>query len=142
MGLGSGELFMGEGDRATAILLFAHGSSVEEANSAIHDLAAQIESLGSYGYVRAAFLDLARPDLSEAIALAAQAGLKRVIVVPYFLTMGIHLQRDLPRLIAVQRQKHPDITIEVTASLDRHPLMALIIHQRIQDLLETNPTTR
>ncbi len=30
----------------TAILLFAHGSSLEEANRALHELARQVEGLG------------------------------------------------------------------------------------------------
>ena len=84
-----------EQDKRTGIILFAHGSSVEEANRGVHELARQIEIGGPYGYVRAAFLELAQPDLPAAIAQAAAAGLRRVIIIPYFLTMGIHLLNRL-----------------------------------------------
>jgi sirohydrochlorin ferrochelatase len=65
---------MAEKDDATGILLFAHGSSVEEANRAVHELARQIEAQGPYGYVRAAFLERARPDLGEAGRRLRRAG--------------------------------------------------------------------
>ena len=55
----------------TGILLFAHGSPVEEANRGVHELAAKIEAAGPYGYVRAAFLDGGQPDLPGGVAQAA-----------------------------------------------------------------------
>ncbi len=120
----------------TGILLFAHGSSVEEANRGVLDLAYKIEATGPFRYVRAAFLELAEPDLGTAILQAAEAGLGRVVVVPYFLTMGIHLRRDLPALLAAAKQKHPDFEIEVGQSLEGHPLMPAIILGRVQEVLE------
>jgi sirohydrochlorin ferrochelatase len=126
---------MAEKDDATGILLFAHGSSVEEANRAVHELARQIEAQGPYGYVRAAFLERARPDLGEAVRQAVEAGRQRLIVIPYFLTMGIHLQRDLPNFISALKQKYPEVMIEVGQSLEGHPLMASIILGRIQEVL-------
>ena len=118
-----------------AIILFAHGSSVEEANRGVHNLAAQIEAKGPYGYVRAAFLEIAHPDLAEAIERSAQARLRRVLVIPFFLTMGIHLQRDLPHLIAPLRKKYPGLEIEVAQSLEGHPLLESIILERAQEVL-------
>ena len=126
---------MAEKDDATGILLFAHGSSVEEANRAVHELARHIEAQGPYGYVRAAFLEGARPDLGEAVRQAVAAGRQRLIVIPYFLTMGVHLQRDLPNFISALKQKYPEVMIEVGQSLEGHPLMASIILGRVQEVL-------
>lgn len=129
-------------DKTTGIVLFAHGSSVEEANQGVHDLAAQIEALGPYCYVRAAFLELAHPDLEEAVAKALEAGVRRVIVIPYFLTMGIHLRRDLPNLVAPQKAKYPDLVIEVGQSLEGHPLMASIVLGRVQEVVAVTKAAR
>ena len=129
-------------DRTTGILLFAHGSSVEEANRGVHELARQVEETGPFGYVRAAFLELALPDLGAAVAQAVEAGCRHVIVIPYFLTMGIHLRRDLPNLVAPQRQKHPDLEIEVGQSLEGHPLMPSIILGRVREVLEETKAAR
>jgi sirohydrochlorin ferrochelatase len=42
-----------------------------------------------------AFLE-AQSSLDEAVARLADRGVTHILVVPYFLTLGIHLQRDLP----------------------------------------------
>jgi sirohydrochlorin ferrochelatase len=126
---------MVEKDSATGILLFAHGSSVEKANRAVHELARQIEAQGPYSYVRAAFLERAQPDLGEAVRQAVEAGRHRLIVIPYFLSMGVHLQRDLPSFIAALKQKHPRVVIDVGQSLEGHPLMASIILGRIEEVI-------
>jgi sirohydrochlorin ferrochelatase len=126
---------MVEKDNATGILLFAHGSSVEEANRAVHELARRIEAQGSCSYVRAAFLERARPDLSEAVRQAVDAGRQRLIVIPYFLSMGVHLRRDLPNFIAALKQKYPEVRIEVGQPLEGHPLMASIILGRIEEVI-------
>jgi sirohydrochlorin ferrochelatase len=121
---------------STGVLLFAHGSSVEEANQGVHGLARQVQALGPYSYVRAAFLELAQPDLGTAMAQAVEAGVRRVIVIPYFLTLGIHLRRDLPSLVTPLKQKYPGLQIDVGQPLEGHPLMPSIILGRVQELLD------
>ena len=124
-----------DGERL-AIILFAHGSVVEEANQGVHDLASQLRDLGRFHFVRAAFLDCAHPNLGEAIEEAVHARSTRVIVIPYFLTMGIHLRRDLPNLVAPEREKHPQVAIDVGQSLEGHPLMSSIVLERVEQALE------
>lgn len=124
-----------DGERR-GIILFAHGSVVEEANQGVHDLASEIRSLRRFHFVRAAFLDCAHPNLGEAIDEVVAAGSTRVIVIPYFLTMGIHLRRDLPNLVAPERKKYPHVAIEVGQSLEGHPLMGSIILERVEQALQ------
>ena len=119
-----------------AVILFAHGSVVEEANQGVHDLASQIRGMGRFHFVCAAFLDCAHPNLSEAITAAVDAGSTRIIVIPYFLTMGIHLRRDLPNLIAPEKDKHPRLVIDVGQSLEGHPLMSSIVLERVEQALQ------
>ena len=118
----------------TGILLFAHGSPVEEANCGVRDLAAKIESAGPYAYVRAAFLDGGVPNLSSGVMQAAEAGVDQLIVIPYFLTVGLHLRRDMPKLIAAAQEKHPNIKITVGQSLENHPLMPSLIVSRVKEV--------
>src|SRR2546428_12907308 len=96
-------------DENTGIVLFAHGSRVEEANRGVRELARQVEDVGSYTYVRAAFLELAEPSLSTAVAQAVEAGRRRILVVPFFLTGGGHPPRDFPQLIAAEKKKNSNM---------------------------------
>jgi sirohydrochlorin ferrochelatase len=107
----------------TAYVVFAHGSSIESANDAVREVATGMAARGGFELVRAAFLEGGRPDLKGAVDEVAALGADRVVVVPYFLTLGLHLQRDLPRLIEPLRQAHPGVAIEVTGPLDGHPGM-------------------
>jgi sirohydrochlorin ferrochelatase len=127
---------MSSEDHRIAIVLFGHGSAVEEANQGIQDLAERIQAVGRYSYVRAAFLGPGRPELGAAIAEAVKAGYQRIVVLPYFLTIGIHLRRDLPKPLAAERQKHPQVKIQVGRSLEDHPEMALLILGRIREVTD------
>ncbi len=117
------------------VILFAHGSTVEEANRGVHNLAAEVGRAGLFHIVCAAFLDCVRPTLGDAIGKAVGAGATRIIVIPYFLTMGIHLRRDLPNLLSPERERFPKVSIEVGQSLEGHPKMSEMILGRIQEVL-------
>lgn len=108
----------------TGYIVFAHGSSIESANAAVREVAARMAKLGALDHVVAAFLEGGRPDLKSAAGELAGRGVERVVVIPYFLTLGLHLQRDLPRLVEEARRATPGVEWEVTAPLDGHPSMA------------------
>jgi sirohydrochlorin ferrochelatase len=105
------------------LIVFAHGSSVESANEAVRAVASEVARKGGYPAVEAAFLEGGRPSLKEAVGILAAREISRVVVIPYFLTLGLHLQRDLPRLIEEVQRLHPSLPIEVTPPLDTHPAL-------------------
>src|SRR6202451_2656362 len=104
----------------TGFIIFAHGSRVESANQAVRDVAAQMAASGQH-VVEAAFLELGTPTLTAAPGLLIARGAKRIVVIPYFLTLGTHMQRDLPRLARDASIAHGDIEIQITSPLDGHP---------------------
>lgn len=119
----------------TGIIVFAHGSSVESANNAVRSVTAAVAGMGDYALVDTAFLEMAQPDLPSSVDRMAGLGAERIIVVPYFLTLGIHLKRDLPRIVSELSQKHPGLTIDVTEPLDGHPALQQIVFERAQKAL-------
>jgi sirohydrochlorin ferrochelatase len=106
----------------TGFVVFGHGSRVESANQAVRDIAGRLAYRGGMA-VEAAFLELGEPNLAEAVNALVSRGASRVIVIPYFLTLGTHLQRDLPNLIDESALQHPAIAIEMTPPLDGHPAL-------------------
>ena len=117
---------------STGYVVFAHGSSVESANEAVRTVAAEMARRGGLQPVVAAFLEGGQPDLPGALEALAK-DVSRVVVVPYFLTLGLHLQRDLPRLIEQVKNAHPGLTIEVTPPLDQHPAMVDALLDRARE---------
>jgi len=104
-------------------VVFGHGSSVESANDAVRAMGAELARRAGYEAVETAFLESGQPDLRGAVDRLASRGVAHVIVIPYFLTLGMHLQRDLPRLVEELRAVHPGMRIEVTPPLDGHPAL-------------------
>jgi len=117
----------------TGIVIFAHGSSVASANDAVRAVADQVSRQGGFELVEAAFLEQGAPDLAEAVARLAARGASRILVTPYFLTLGLHLQRDLPRIVADVARIQPNVEIRVTPPLDGHPAMAQALIERARE---------
>lgn len=113
----------------TALIVFAHGSRVESANDAVREVCRSMAEAAGQP-VQAAFLELGQPDLAAALESAVGSGALRVVIIPYFLTLGLHLQRDLPKLVRKAEAAHPGVRIEVTPPLDGHPSMVGILLDR------------
>jgi sirohydrochlorin ferrochelatase len=105
----------------TAYIVFAHGSSVESANDAVRLVSKEAARRGGWKLYETAFLGGGRPNLGDAVAKLASDGAAEIVVIPYFLTSGLHLERDLPALIGEIRRAHPNTQIRATEPLDGHP---------------------
>jgi sirohydrochlorin ferrochelatase len=115
------------------IVFFAHGSSVESANQAVRRVAADAARQAGAGRYEVAFLELANPTLEQAVEALAAGGIDQIAVVPYFLTLGIHLQRDLPALVSRIVAARPGIQITVTPPLDGHAGLAAVLADRVRN---------
>jgi sirohydrochlorin ferrochelatase len=129
-------------ETATAVIIFAHGSKVPEANDVFVRLAREVQRQSGLA-ARAAFLEIAPPDLATAVAAAVGQGAQRVVIAPAFLTVGRHVSADFPRLVAEQQTAHPNVQIVAAQSLEGHPGLAAIVAERIQEALArlTAPTS-
>lgn len=113
----------------TGFIVFAHGSSVASANEAVRSFTSRFAEAGRY-LAEPAFLEQAEPTLASAAGLLAAKGASRIVVIPYFLTLGIHLQRDLPNLVASAASLYPGLSISVAPPLDGHPALLDIVLDR------------
>jgi sirohydrochlorin ferrochelatase len=118
----------------TGFIVFAHGSRIESANQAVRDIAAKMAASRSE-IVEAAFLELGQPDLTGAAARLVVRGASHIIVIPYFLTLGTHMQRDLPRLMQDAARQNGGVEIEVTSPLDGHPALLDALLDRASEAL-------
>ena len=110
------------------LIVFAHGSRVAEANEAVRRVAADAAARAGFALWQEAFLELAEPDLSEAVRRLAGRGARSITVTPYFLVMGVHLQQDLPRLL--DEAAAEGVELRATPPLDGHPALAEILAER------------
>lgn len=106
-----------------ALLVVAHGSRRAESNDEVRDLAACLrEQAGqSYDMVESAFLELAEPSIPDGIRNAIRAGAGQVIVMPYFLSAGRHVVKDIPAEVEIVRRESPEVEILLAPYLGAAP---------------------
>jgi sirohydrochlorin ferrochelatase len=122
-------------DKTTGIIVFAHGSSVASANEAVRVVAGDAALAGGFGLYEVAFLD-ALPNLRMATVKLMERGAERILVVPYFLTLGIHLKRDLPALVGELVGEHPGLEMKIAPPLDGHPGLSKILAERALEIMK------
>lgn len=124
------------GDGRTAILLIAHGSREESANRDLRELAGRLSGSGrdSRSIVVASFLELAEPDIAAGGEQCVASGAERVLMVPYFLSAGVHLRRDLTAARDELATRHPEVPFYLGPPLGPHRLLDELVAARIGEL--------
>jgi sirohydrochlorin ferrochelatase len=105
-----------------------------EANEGLSDVARQLTSLLGGGRVEAAFLQMAQPDLREAVDRCVKAGSARIAVLPFFLFPGAHVLEDIPKAVDALRRAYPAVEIVLAPHLGAHPKLAEIAAERLQEV--------
>lgn len=118
---------------STAVLLIAHGSRRTEANEDLVKLAGLIGERNKYRFVQVSYLELAAPTISDGGRACVRQGVSRVLMLPYFLSEGMHVARDLEESKHQLATEFPDIEFILCPPLGLHPLMAEIVLDRLQE---------
>jgi sirohydrochlorin ferrochelatase len=120
----------------TAVLLIAHGSRQEAANRDLSELVKRLEATGEYPIVEGCFLELAAPDIPKGGNRCVARGATRVLLIPYFLSAGIHIQRDLAAARDELKRAHPHVDFHLGPPLGPHALLDQLVGVRIRELEE------
>jgi sirohydrochlorin ferrochelatase len=122
----------------TALVIIAHGSREPDANADAVYLAQAIENRGAYAIVEAAFLELAEPTIDKAVETCVRRGARKVVLVPYFLSAGVHVRRDLAELTRRLSIDHPETAFRLAEPLGRHPGLVDIVIERASGVAEND----
>jgi sirohydrochlorin ferrochelatase len=123
----------------TALLLIAHGSRQEEANADLLFIATELRARG-WPIVEASFLELAEPGIPAGGTRCVDQGAERVILVPYFLSAGVHVRRDLSEARAKLAERFPSVDFRLAEPLGQHPLLLEVVAERVREATTTNHT--
>ncbi|HZT81831.1 MAG TPA: CbiX/SirB N-terminal domain-containing protein [Gemmataceae bacterium] len=118
-----------------ALLLIAHGSRHAEANADLLHVAEELRQRAGYAVVEASFLELAEPDIDEGGARCVAHGARRVVLLPYFLSAGVHVRRDLAAARDRLAARFPQAEFRLAEPLGRHPLLLDVVIERAQAAL-------
>lgn len=113
----------------TALLLIAHGSRQEEANADLFGIAEQMRARG-WPIVEASFLELAEPKIEDAGVRCVEQGAEMVVLVPYFLSAGVHVRRDLAQARTKLAERFPAVRFRLADPLGPHRLLLDVLTER------------
>jgi sirohydrochlorin ferrochelatase len=119
----------------TAVLLIAHGSRHAPANEDLRQVAARLTAQGDYPIVEASFLELAEPGIIAGGDRCVVGGASLVLMVPYFLSAGVHLIRDLTAAREELAARHPDVAFRLGPALGPHRLLDELVAVRVREAL-------
>lgn len=118
-----------------AIVLLSHGSRSPDSTTEFLTLVDMVQKENSNLSVFPAQMSLAEPSLNHAVEKAAQAGAKRITVVPCFLFHGNHIKEDIPSMIETLKKEFPDIVFSMGRHIGADPQLANIVQARIREAL-------
>ena len=116
------------------VVLLGHGSRAPGAGKGIE--AAAEDLAASTGWdVRVAHMELAVPSLGDVVGAVASRGEGVVVVLPYFLHLGVHLREDIPAILDRLRGEHPGMEIRLAPPLGYDASFARILRRRAMEVL-------
>lgn len=121
----------------TAILIMAHGSRIAGANAAANEVARMVQGMTDIDIIEVAFRELHEPNIQQGIDNCVARGAKKILLIPYFLFMGAHVQHDLPEEIEAASKRHPGLEMVMGPHLGVHRKLAEIVVERIAEGLTT-----
>lgn len=116
-------------DSGTGMIVLGHGSRAHEALTLLNWVAEQL-SLRLETPVRAASLQFNQPTLADCCRELAAGGARRVVVVPYFLFDGNHMQKDIPEELDRLRLELPGTEFILADSLGADDLLVEVLARR------------
>lgn len=133
---------MKNGSVKTGIIALSHGSKAPSGNDGLFKIVEMLKVMNKWENVEAGFLQLAKPDLKDAIEKVVGEGARRVIIVPLLLFSGNHVRKDIPLEIEKHRKKYPNVEFLYAKNLGPDERIAQIATDRINDVLRENSCNR
>jgi precorrin-8X/cobalt-precorrin-8 methylmutase len=124
---------------AIGILIISHGSPRAEANQGFQAMVARVASRLQGAEIAPAFFSITRPDIPDQVLAMAARGVRRVLLMPYFLYSGQHVTVDIPALLEECRRRSPQVTLELLPTLENDPVLEDLLVERLAPYADGTP---
>jgi sirohydrochlorin ferrochelatase len=116
-----------------AIILLGHGSRAPGAARDMEQIAEALKRTADVRLVCSAHMSLAEPGLQEVFAQVVAAGATRVVVMPYFLHLGMHMRADIPRMLQELCAAHPGVEVVLGKHLGFDEALVGLVAKRVRE---------
>jgi len=119
----------------TCLVLVGRGTTDPDANGEIAKVARMLEEGMGFGSVQVCYSGTAKPLVSDGLRAAARHGLRRLVVLPFFLFDGVLVKRIYAAADALQ-EREPALEILKAGYLGAHPYVADVMIERAREAIE------
>ncbi|GAB6113640.1 sirohydrochlorin chelatase [Desulfomicrobium salsuginis] len=116
----------------TGMIVLGHGSRRREVGEAFTAMVGRVARQLPGMTVLPAFFSLGEPTLADQVRKLASGGCSRIVIMQYFLYNGVHIEQDIPEMIAELRREMPGLQFVVQPTLQDDPAMERLIADRLR----------
>jgi sirohydrochlorin ferrochelatase len=118
-----------------AVVLLGHGSRAEGVSERMAEVARALAARVPSMTVRAAHRELCEPTLEQVADELVASGVHRIVVLPYFLHLGLHIQHDIPVQLSNLRGLHPGVQFVLAEHLGYDERLVPVLIERLSAAL-------
>lgn len=116
----------------TGMIVLGHGSRRREVGQAFEAMVGRVAAMVEGAVVLPAFFSLGEPTLAHQVGALVDQGCGRIVVMQYFLYNGVHIEQDIPAMIAELRGIYPGVEFVVQPTLEGDPAMERLVAGRLR----------
>ena len=115
----------------TGMIVLGHGSRRKEVSLQFTAMVGRVASRMRGARVLPAFFSLGEPTLADQVGELVSQGCRRIVVMQYFLYNGVHIEQDIPQMIAALREEFPGVEFVIQPTLQDDPALEGLIVDRL-----------
>jgi len=124
---------MGDNGNRQAVILMGHGSRVRGASRGMEKVADALRHDGEYMAVEVCHMSRRGPFFPGALKKLVELGAREVILIPYFLHMGLHMRLDIPEMMQAEAATYPGVKLVLGKHLGYDESLAALVKKRIAE---------
>lgn len=116
-----------------AVILMGHGSRMPGADSGMELVARNIREKHKDFIIETCSMSLLGPRFGEIFEKCVAQGAQKVIVIPYFLHFGAHMQEDIPEILIEKTSMFPEVKLIMGKHLGFDEKLTDLVVKRIAE---------
>ncbi len=116
-----------------ALLIIGHGSRSKDAQNIFNKIVDFVRERSDYDLVEGAHMELCTPTIPDTVNELVEKGVKKIVLVPYFLYEGIHIKEDIPNIIEELSNKYNNVQFKMAKPIGAEPVLAEILISRAKE---------
>ena len=115
----------------TGMIVLGHGCRRPQVARDFEGMVERIAALVSGALVLPAFFSLGEPTLPQQCKVLVDQGCTRIVVMPFFLFNGVHVEQDIPALVNDLQNQYMGVSFVVLSTLAGDPALEQLVAQRL-----------